>query len=114
MSTTPRLSGLIDAVYPGISSMSTAPLECPGTDNGEYVICRRDQIGKRRTLAHVYDADLAALIVRAVNAYDAITAQNKAMREALTDAIETLLDAGYHNNHPTIRNGKVALTLGEK
>lgn len=56
-----------------------APVECPGTDGGAHVICRKDAARKRRTLAHAYDADFAALIVRAVNSHAALVEALEAM-----------------------------------
>lgn len=68
------------------------PWICPGTNGGEYVICTDGNKGKRRTIAHVYDADAAAYIVAACNAYPALVAlAHKAYASVDKDTREEIL-----------------------
>lgn len=66
----PDFATSADADRPAAGEAAHVPYECPGSDGGEFVICHKDKSGKRRTLAHVYDAATAAFIVTACNSYE--------------------------------------------
>ncbi len=61
--------------------------ECPGSDGGEWVICR-GEAGRRVTLAHVYDEQHAHRIIACVNYCAGLTDADLAALRA-TDGSET-------------------------
>ena len=67
--------------------------ECVGTDGGEWVICRRDKDGKRRTVAHVYGEANARLIAAAPE-----------MAEFVGRAVASLSVDGRHNSEERLRD----------
>ncbi len=48
-----------------MTKLSKGPWEAPGMDGDAYVVCTAKSHGKRRTVAHAYTRDDAALIAAA-------------------------------------------------
>lgn len=85
------------------------PYKMIGKDGDAYVVCQPDKHGKNRTIAHVYDADPAYQIVRAVNAHDA-------MKKALEQAIARIEVANQEGNpimSAWLPDAKAALALAK-
>jgi len=74
--------------------------EAPGTDGDAWVICRRDENGKRRTIAHVYDEQVKNLMVNAWAIPQLV--------EALADARAWLLSGINNSMSPFVRSNMTA------